>query len=277
MQNTLRTIPAGALAVLLLTYSGSVFGQSAEKKQPPPGNLVGPMSPSGWYLPAEFDNAVQAAETLGQPLAVMYQDSNSTCPKHNVQREVWLRAPELAGFVRVMVDSKTINESALLRQWRRDAADRAGHHIPILFLGDTSGKVLGVVPYKTLRPQFQTAIAGTLKAFGPTLPPKTAMNLWKNLEKARAHWENGKIDAALTCYMVVKREESKNPKLPIFAELGKDEQRINEKGAEEVAAVETLLRANKRGEARTAIAAIRRRYAGFQPAKDAKALLDTFL
>jgi hypothetical protein len=256
----------------LLGCFSSVNGATGQKPGEP-GTLVVPNSPTGWYAPAEFGNAVQVASTLGQPLAVIYQETNSTCPKHNSQREAWMRTPELAGFVRAIVESDDPNQAELVQKFRQDAGARAGKFIPMLFLGTSSGTLLGVVPYKAPPLQLQATIGEALKSFGPVLPPKTACELWKKLKLGRSLWKKGKTDAAMTCYQAIKHEERKNPKLPIFDELRNDEAQINQKGAEELVAVKTLLeQGGDTGEARTALATIRRRYVKFEPAEEAKAL-----
>jgi len=264
-------------AVLAIVFSLCSGGLAKEKPKQDSGDteaLVGPSSPTGWYQPAEFDNAVKAAATLGQPLAILYQEPDSTCPKHNAQRSAWMRAPELTGFIRVSVDYRAVPE--LVTDLRMEAKDKAGKIIPILFLGTASGKLLGVIPYAAPPMQFQVAVADALKSFGPVLSPKTALELWKKLRLARTLWKAGKTDAAMVCYQTIKREERKNPKLPIFLEMHKDDEKINDKGVEELAEIKQLFeQEDKQREARAALTAFRRRYANFKPAEDAKKLQGT--
>jgi len=41
---------------------------------------------SDWYTSEEFTEAVEVAEKFGKPLAMMWQNPESTCPRHNGQR-----------------------------------------------------------------------------------------------------------------------------------------------------------------------------------------------
>ncbi len=263
-----------AMIALGWGVSGSVGAEALppEKPMSVTAKAVPPQSPTGWYSAAEYETAVQTAEVLGQPIALMYQDSKSTCPKHNGQRDTWMHSRELSCCVRVLLEMDSLGHVELLQKFRSEAGENAGRFIPMLFLGTASGEFLGVVPYAAPQQQFLTTLGGAIKSFGGIMPPQTVLGGWKKLEQGRKLWAEGKLDAALRCFIAVKKLERNNPKLGLFAELRKDEEQINQKGAEEVAAAKVLFDQGNRREGRTAVADICRRYAGFQPAEDAKAL-----
>ena len=237
-----------------------------------PGKLVLPASPSGWYSSAEMDHALQASAMLGQPLVLMWTDPTSTCPKCQAQTNEWLRARELGAFVRVMVPTKDANQPALLSSLMQHGGEKAGRYIPRLYLGTSTGQFLGVVPNAAERTLFITTIGTALQQFGGMVPPDQMLDLWKKLGQARQHWSEGKFIPALRSYQEIKRAEAINPNLAIFQELKQDEPQILKMGEEELAPVRELLAAGDHRKARAELANIRRRYAGFQTAEDAKGL-----
>ena len=237
-----------------------------------PGTVMPPRSPTGWYTGAEMEQALQAAETLGQPMVLMFTDPASTCPKCRAQTQQWMRARELGAFVRVLISTKDPAQPPLFQKLSREAGERAGRFIPRLYLGTSTGELLGVVPYRTERPQYLNAVGAALKQFGGVVPPDQMMGLWRRLGQARQLWSEGKIAPALRGYQEVKRAESLNPNLAIFQELKNDEPQILQKGEEELEAVRQLLAEGDQRRTRAALANIRRQYAGFQTADDAKEL-----
>ncbi|MDZ7619272.1 MAG: SHD1 domain-containing protein [Patescibacteria group bacterium] len=237
-----------------------------------PGKLVPPSSPTGWYSSAEMEHALQASVTLGQPLALMWTEPMSTCPKCQAQTNEWLQARELSAFVRVLVPIKNGNQPPLLSSLLRQAAGKAGQYIPQLYLGTPTGQFLGVVPNATERTEFINTIGTALQQFGGMVPPDQMLDLWKKLGQARQFWSEGKFVPALRAYQEIKRAESVNPNLAIFQELKRDEPQILKMGEEELAAVSELVASGDQRKARTELANIRRRYAGFQTAEDAKEL-----
>ncbi len=265
---TALTMMVGLLSMVAL-LSGAEPTNGVAK----PTGLVPPKSHTGWYSHEESEQALQAAKILGKPLAIMYQDSQSTCPLHNGQREAWAEAPQLSSCVRLVVEARQREDNELLTKLRGQAKGKEGKFIPMLFLGDTSGTLLGVVPYKEPEPQFLTTVDTALKKFGPMTDPRKAKDVWSKFEQGKGHWEKGNIDAALSCYRVVKNAEKQGGKLSVFEEFRAEEEKILAKGTEELASAEELFQQDKQREARTAIAKIVQRYAGFQTAEDAKKLL----
>ena len=238
----------------------------------PNGKLVPPASPSGWYGVAEIDHALQASTILGQPLVLMWTDPTSTCPKCQAKTNQWLRARELGAFVRVVVPTQNTSPPKVMLSLIEQGSEKAGQFIPRLYLGTATGQFLGVVPYAADRAMFITTIGTALQQFGGILPPDQMLNLWKKLGQARQFWSKGEFIPALRAYQEVKRAESINPNLAIFQELKQDEPQILKMGEEELAAVRELAAAGDQRKARGELADIRRRYAGFQTAEDAKKL-----
>lgn len=236
------------------------------------GKLVLPASPSGWYSSAEMDHALQASVTLGQPLALMWTDPTSTCPKCQAQTNEWLRARELGAFVRVLVPTKDATQPTLLSSLIQQGGEKAGRFIPQLYFGTPTGQFLGVVPNGAERTNFINTIGTALQQFGGIVPPDQMLNLWKKLGQARQLWSEDKFIPALRVYQEIKRAESVNPNLAVFQELKRDEPQILKMGEEELAPARELLAAGDQRKARAELANIRRRYAGFQTAEDAKGL-----
>ncbi|MDY0166126.1 MAG: SHD1 domain-containing protein [Thermoguttaceae bacterium] len=266
----------GALAVAGLAVAQeqpvATEPANADSAAVDPGKLMPPRSPTGWYSSAEMNHASQAAVMLGQPLVVMLTDPESTCPKCQAQTKEWMQARELGFFVRVLVSTKDTNRPPLLSTLQQLGGEKAGRFIPQLYFGTPTGQLLGAVPYGVERVQFVNAVGMALTEFGGVIPPDQMAAMWKRLSQARQLWSDGKFTPALRAYQEIKRAEGTNPNLAIFQELKQDEQQILEKGEEELAAVRELLASGDPRKGRTELADIRRRYAGFQPADDAKQL-----
>jgi hypothetical protein len=174
-----------------------------------------------------------------------------------------------------MVPTKDANQPALLSSLIQHGGEKAGRYIPRLYLGTSTGQFLGVVPYAADRAAFITTLGTALQQFGGIVPPDQMLDLWKKLGQARQHWSEGKFIPALRSYQEIKRAEAINPNLAIFQELKQDEPQILKMGEEELAPVRELLAAGDQRKARAELANIRRRYAGFQTAEDAKELQET--
>jgi len=238
-----------------------------------PGTLVPPRSPTGWYSAQEIEAAKQASVTLGQPMALMLTEPNSSCPKCQRQTQTWMRARELGSFIRVLVATNGPSPQ-LLRTLRQQAGGKEGRFIPMLFLGTASGEYLGCVPYGAPPAAFMSTVGAAVKKYGPVVPPKAMMAAWQKLAKGRTLWSEGQIGPALRAYRDVRRIAEVNESLAIAKEWAKELPKINETAEQELAEVQAMFDAGEHRKARAEFADLRHRYAGFEAGEQAKKLQD---
>lgn len=239
-----------------------------------PAPLVMPTSPTGWYSSKEAEHAMNAAKMFGRPLAILYQDSGSTCPLHNGQREAWMEAPQLSQFVKLVVETGTgYQDAPILRDLRNQAKGKEGKYIPMLFLGDASGKLLSVVKYEETEQNFNMSVGTALKTFGPMADPRKVKEWWAKLEQARTLWEKGEFGAAMNSYRLVKLAEKQSPTHAVVEAYKADEPKILAQAATDIAAAKQLLDQPEKQRARAELLKLQTRYATYPPADEVKALL----
>ncbi len=234
------------------------------------GAMAGPKAT--WHPAEKLDRAVAGAKKLGRPIAIMLQDSQSTCPLHNSQRSRWKSNSMFRYFVCVIAESKG-ERPPVLTALERAAAGKQGKFIPRIYLGTPEGDLLGVIPYKTPDADAAKLVRAALKKNGPMMSRAKALGLWKKLVKARKLWGDEKYAAAVACYSEIKAKAKTNPGLSVFKELAKDEKLINDKGKELIAKARQLAKDGQPDEAKALLTKLCRAFKSFDVAKECRAAL----
>ncbi len=227
-----------------------------------------------WYDADEQAEAFERAAMLGRPVVLLWHIKGESTAK---VRE-WKRSSDISkSFVGILLPAKiegnmiSINDPFLQAMYSSSGI-KGGLFLPYAFFGTTRGECFSHVLASATSQDLKTAVRAAVKKYGPIPNARQALTAWKRLRAARKLWKEKKFDKALAGYRKVMALKTKNPRLPILAELNDDVHAINRRGFEELQAAEKLLEDNKLDQAKAKVSEIYGKYKGFDTAKDAKEL-----
>ncbi len=262
----LRLLFAVLLAVAFALPSGLAANNPKQKQKKKKRTII---KTSGWYTQQQKEDAKQAAKILGRPVAILW-----TIPGDGgSQATAWKHSKLLNYFVCIEFTSEGIGDPLLIHLLQKAGVNLRAPYPPYLLLGSVNGEYYGQLPSDGTRKEMDKTLQEALEKYGPLLSPERAMALWKKLQEARKLWKAEKYADAMKRYRDVVTARKVNPNLPVAKELwDNDRQAITKKGAEQLHAIEALMKDGKLAEAKDAAKKLYFIYKGFETANKAVTL-----